>query len=70
MSWASSLAVVLLLELRADFDDIAVMGFSSRIASILRTTSGHAIVCMSACAKLSIGAGDRNATLAYIWNLE
>ena len=30
------------------FEDIAVRGFSSRIAPILRTTSDHEMVCMSA----------------------
>lgn len=44
MSCASSLAVVVSFVPRTVFEDRAVMGFSSRIEPMRRTTSGHEIV--------------------------
>ena len=41
------------------FEDIAVRGFSSRIAPIRRTTSDHEMVCMSAWRYICICVKDK-----------
>ena len=51
MSCASSLAVVAWPFWEVMLEERAVRGFSSRMAPILRTTSGQAMVWMSACRK-------------------